>query len=188
MRKLAAAILLALALSALWPAPQAHAGSSLAVFGGWHFSHEGGGFDTLKGGAEYEWRAAVPLLPKIFEFALALPFTYYEAEPDIGAFRHVEVKVYSVVPTAKAYLTLTPALHPYAGVGLGWARSEFDEPVGGSEDGLAVRVIAGAEYLLFPASPFLVFGEYEYTTLDLDEPRDLDLGGNALLAGVRLRW
>ena len=181
-----AVVLCALAL--LWPGSVAQAGTySAAVFGGWHWGHKGGGFDTFKGGAEVEYRTRLAGLP-LFELALALPFSYYEAEPNIGGFRDVDVTTYSLIPTAKAYLTAIPALHPYAGFGLGWARTDVGGPFNDTEDSLAVRVIVGAEYVLFPASPFLVFGEYEYTSIDLDEPIDADVGGDAVLFGVRLRF
>jgi opacity protein-like surface antigen len=187
MRKTACILPLALALALAWPAGDSHADNSVAVWVGWHFSHEND-LDTWKIGGEYEYRTRSVALP-VLDLALALPFEYYEVEPERGRFDDIDVTTYSLMPTAKVYLMALPALHPYIGAGVGWARTELGHPLHDTEDSLAWRVLVGAEYVLFPASPFLIFGEFEYTEIELDDrPGEPDVGGDAVLGGVRLRF
>jgi opacity protein-like surface antigen len=178
----------ALALALLCPAGPAHAGtSSIGGWGGYQFSNYRNSLDTWRVGVDYEYRMKTILLP-IFAFAVQVPFEYAHAEPTIAAVK-TNVTTWSVVPTAKAYLTVLPSLHPYAGLGVGYARSRFENAGKHSENDLAWRAVAGAELIPLPMSPIVLFGEYEYSSIKMgDEVGKPDVGGNAVQAGVRLRF
>lgn len=196
---IAGVLALALVLSVGLPASEAGAvdwlhGGSVGLWGGYQFSNEHGDFDTWKVGIDYEHSLKfLDFCPKL-EFAVQIPFEYWSAEPKAGIFE-VDTTTWAIIPTLKAYYQLLPELRPYVGAGLGYARTEYDEPIDAGENSFAWRVVAGAEYQLLPRQPFAVFGEYEYTSVGLEDPRpviglghDPDLGGNAISGGVRLRF
>jgi opacity protein-like surface antigen len=185
MRKL---VLWTVALLLVMMPASAMAGSYVfSAWGGWQFQNEDAIDDAWKVGAEVEYRMGVTAMP--LEVGLALPFEYMAA--DNAGF---DIDQYTFIPTVKAYLTAIPIITPYVGGGVGYARTDIDRPGVDSQDSLALKAVAGAELHLIPASPFYLFGEWEYNWIEVDDGVIIgagdspDVGGNAVQGGARFRF
>ncbi|MFH0810568.1 MAG: outer membrane beta-barrel protein [Pseudomonadota bacterium] len=190
-------VLLAVAVSLLLvlvPSPASAGCGTVGVWAGWQFSNEGGRFDGWKGGVDYEYRVGARIIPEL-QFALEVPFESWQSTPkvqtNLGGF-HLNTTTWSIIPTAKVYWSALPELRPYIGAGVGYARTDFDDPIDDGENSLAWRAVAGAEYILPIKLPFWVFLEYQYTSVGIEDAQpildlgdDSDLGGNAITGGIR---
>jgi len=187
MRKL---VLLTVALLLVMMPAHALAGTNVfSAWGGWQFTNEDELNDGWKAGVAYEYRLDMTGMP--IQIGLELPFNYITLEEDNT---NSDVEQYTFIPTIKGYFTGIPMLTPYAGIGIGYARTDIDRTGADSQDSFAFKAVAGAEAQIIPASPILVFGEWEYNWIEVDDDAiagagdSPDVGGNAIQAGVRFRW
>lgn len=132
-------------------------------------------------GLAYEWRFrdGFAVGPELFHFQNDWSGVLTTARGDVDNY------VINVV--GRKYFAPTPWLHPYLGVGAGFAIADLSGSISGSGFGFAAQGVAGIE-LKAGSAGFFVEVKKLIGNVEDSEDGDVDIGGTAVLGGLAIHF